>query len=181
MEVKLKYFVILTLDTYKNDYPWSIKSIKPKIVKYPKFWVTEKTPEDDFVLAHRKYCGHLSPQEAQEFLREEFDNAEETMGSISEYGLLPAISFNDDYQSYRKNAYVSIVLDYKDEELLCNAVEKHPQSEEIKEQVRNMMDDAYDKLHKVLEDVSLVEAFTVDVNQLYLFEGEGNDLLQSGS
>jgi len=173
MEVKLKYYFILTIDTYTKDR--TIKSVKPDIVKYPKFWVTETEPEDDYVKKHRKYCGILNPAEAEEFLRDEFDSTQKTAGALTEHGHTPAVSFDSQNDSYNINAYVFPILDYKDEEILMKGIENHPQKEEVIELVRNEMDGALNKLLGFYDSEEyhegkeiLVSCFNVDTKQLFL-------------
>jgi len=169
MEIKLKYYAILTIDTYQKEI--TIRSIKPKIVRRPKFWVTEDTPEDSYVKKHRKYCGILSPQEMSEFLYKEFSSAEDTMGAITEYGLTPAVSFNDNVDGYRTNAYVFPILDEMDELAFLRDIENHPQKEAVIELVRNEMDGVMKELREFdwYDDVKILpEKFFIDTKQLFL-------------
>lgn len=167
MEAKVNYYVILSLDIPKGvGRKITLPQAKPDIVKYPKFVITETKVEDrSWCATHRKYVGVLSPEETIRFLDDNFSDACKTMGSITELGWLPAISFsNGEDDLYYLNAYVSPILDEEDEKNLADALKKHPQSE----MMRKVISDKLEKILADLEEFKVEESIQVDTLQTFL-------------
>lgn len=171
MRVKIRYFVILSVDIYQSEYPATLAEAKPKIVRFPKFKMTENCVEDpEYILKHRKYCGFLTPQEADEFLSENFTDTCQTLGSISEYGWLPAISFSDGDcgQGFYLNAYITPMLDEKDEEEILSEMRDHPNAEQIRRRVGDKLNQCLNLLENFFVREKVGKSFFVDTHQLWL-------------
>lgn len=119
METELKYYVILSCDLYSSEYhigsDVKFKDVLPEIVLNKKigrkklFQITEKERNpDDFILYHRKYVALLDSFDLATLLDEMYcDETCQTMGALTEYGMLDAISFTSHDEAYQLNAYVS--------------------------------------------------------------------------
>ncbi len=171
MKVRLKYYVILSLDIYKNknkNYtPLYLRSVKPSIVKYPKFKVTETEVEDtECYHKHRKYVGILSPEELEKFCQDKFTDTCQTMGSICELGWIPAISFSfDGHEGCYLNAYISPILNEEDESLLLKDMTDHPQPEAIRERVGYKLEQSLNLLKNFYQYEHAAKSFLVDIKQ----------------
>lgn len=174
MRVKLEYYVILTIQIYKEDRERysspepNLTDIKPSVVKFPKFHVTEDTPEDSDIKKHRKYVGIISPEDLKNLIEEaDFENADETMGSITlDYGWMPAISFSAYAERHGINAYITPIPEREDEEILMRELDSHPQREIVVKKVNRKLSQCLEVLKDVLKTEALPKSFFVDVNQL---------------
>lgn len=166
MEAKVNYYVILSLDIPKGvGRKITLPQAKPDIVKYPKFRVTETEVEDPkWCAKHRKYVGVLSQKETIQFLDENFSTTCKTMGSITELGWLPAISFSNEEDLFYLNAYVSPIFDEKDDENLMKDLEKHPQPKML----MAVLNGKIEKILADLEEFKVEESIQVDTLQTFL-------------
>lgn len=168
MRVHIEYDVILTIDIPKGSNVL-LGRIKPTMVKYPKFKVTEDKSEDDYYAKHRKYVGRITAKEAEELFDNEFSRIEHTMGVITFEGLKPAVSFDTESDSCYMNAYVSPVI--VEEEELVAAIAKLP-TEYDREQVLDKARKKYDQCLNLLYDFyhyhKVAKSFHVNTNQLHL-------------
>jgi len=176
MEVKLKYYVILSLDIVKGEDGRGVvrlKRVKPDEVKYPKFKVTETEVEDpEWCAKHRKYVGILSPKETNKFLEDNFCEACQTMGSITEIGWLPSVAFSYEDEGFFLNAYVSPILDEEDEKKLLEEIKNHPQSQILTRSVTDTIDLLLKNLEGFYERGEVEKSFHVDTKQIFLPFGE---------
>ena len=111
----MKFYVIYSLDVPRDT---SVKEFQPPNLK---LWdCTETDSEYDYGYLegcwtkgkHRKYCALLTREEFDAFIQHVrlYPEDCETMGSLTGFGLLPAISFNDDCEDRAiLNAYVTPV------------------------------------------------------------------------
>ena len=110
---EVRYQVILTIDVFEKYYGTALSRIKPAVIKYPLFQVTEDKPDPDYSeKVHRKYVGIINGNQLKELIEQaEFDDICETMGSLTIIGLLPAISFTNTYETaYSISAYISPLI-----------------------------------------------------------------------
>lgn len=157
--MEIKYQVILTIDIYDHH---CISRYKPKFLNKKSWRVTEKTGDESDGQEHRKYCAILSSTElkiAYEELIEQYSISTcQTMGAITEYGCLPAISWDvqlDD--SARLNAYVSPMPELSPEEV--NAWKALIENERTikNERINKRIDEIMEFLHDVNEEYEAVD------------------------
>ena len=111
------FFVIYSVDIPAN------KSLIPYRPNNIKLWdITEGNDQYEFDYLggkwskgkHRKYVARLTMDQFKEFVEDQYLYPEdcETMGSLTGFGWLPAISFNyeSNYDLVIKNAYVTPIL-----------------------------------------------------------------------
>ncbi len=184
MKIPVSFLVIYSIDLYKGDFK-NLKREKPKCVRYPKWVVTEDKPNEKEIKTHRKYVAmNLSYQDLEEFINMAcFDNVDQTMGSLTERGLLPALSFNidtfDGYNNIFHNAYVSVVLSPETENKIIEEIDKRwgwesPQAKMFQEKIRNELDKRQERLNELVDDVEddfreFMADFEIDLRQGDLF------------
>lgn len=120
MKVDLKYYVIFTCElyepydggiapnvTFKQAIPDTV--LDSKVGRKKLFKITEKNVKpDEHIMYSRKYVALLDHFELVELLDQMYvDETCKTMGALTEYGLLDAISFSSYDNEYGLNAYVS--------------------------------------------------------------------------
>lgn len=122
----MRYYCILQLDTFQDkdegiEPIYSIRDIKPDVVRRTSVWtITEDQPDDDFIKQHRKYTGVLTYKDFMEFVYEYSPSySNDTLGSLTEYGWLPAISLQAEFfENAERSVYVSPLPDEEVFELL---------------------------------------------------------------
>ena len=112
--LKLEFYVIYSFDIMKTE---SVNGFKPPFIK--RWDCTEGDDQFDYDYLegdwengkHRKYCAQLNKERFEKFIDHCGLIMEDvnTMGSLTELGLMPAHSFNDGGDSYEAiiNAYVT--------------------------------------------------------------------------
>jgi len=180
MRAKVEYYIIFTIEIYRDRYH-KLKHIKPRVVKYPDFIVTEKKPEYEEISVYRKYVGILSPKKLKDFMEEcMFDESNKTMGALTiEYGLIPAVSFSSDHYGYYFNAYISPIPHREDEQILISILETHPQPNMIRQRVGRKLYQCLDVLENTLNTGGIPSSFYVNVNQMSLPFMEENNASKS--
>ena len=112
--MKVRYLCIYTMDIDKGSWN-NVKYFKPNSIKYPLWKMTEDEVEDpEYYKAHRKYVGELSAEQLKDFLTDinYIVSIENTMGSLTEYGLQPAVSFQTESTNCMyDNLYVTPLTD----------------------------------------------------------------------
>lgn len=170
----LNYHIICTIDVFKGQ-DISLKNIKCSLFR--KLRVTEtEVEEPEYYSKHRKYCGLLSPKETVKFINEMgFYSTCQTMGALTlEYGMLDAISFDDDSDAYRVNAYISPIFTESTDQYLES--ELMPVKETMPEQFKIICERIYKKTGLALDmlknffknDGHIAKSFRVDLWQLSL-------------
>ena len=96
MKIDIKYMVIYCLNILKEN-SYTLSYFKPECIRYPKWEVIENEVEYiEYFSQYRKYTAILNNKELLEFLLYTgyIIGTHEAMGILTtEYGLLPAISF----------------------------------------------------------------------------------------
>lgn len=130
MKCKVRFYIVLTVDIPCN-HDWStdvgIQLLLPETIKTDmkrrpknrKVWsLTEYHMDDEFgsgtLYRHWKYTGELSADEFKVFVEEiGFYSACDTMGILNGFGVIPAISLDNDCGADNAfiNAYVCPMLD----------------------------------------------------------------------
>lgn len=159
MKTKLRYYVIFTITIWNGK---NTRQFRPAIVKRPLFWPSDVEINDGII--SRKYCGVLTFAQLIQFLNEvDFDDTSHTMGSISEYGHLDAVSFERSDESYYTGAsanliaYVSVL--YDDELQLADT---------LTEEKIEMVWDHTDKVMKWLKDDAIDNAWDIKKEKLHI-------------
>ena len=109
----MEFYVIYSADCLHENY---LKNCRPRPELCEKLTLTEDGeseyrylggPWEDAV--HEKWAGFLAKAEFDQFIDDTYLTAEdcETMGSLTEFGWMPAISFNADDNDSICNAYVT--------------------------------------------------------------------------
>ena len=115
--LELEFYIIYSFDIMKTE---SVMRYKPPFIK--KWDCTEGDDQFDYDYLegeweqgkHRKYCAQLDKEHFEKFIYDCNLIMEDvnTMGSLTELGLMPAHSFNDGGDSYEAiiNAYVTPIV-----------------------------------------------------------------------
>ena len=111
----MRFYVIYSFDILRE---LSVQSLKPPFIK--RWTLTEQDDQYDYDYLgkeyengkHRKYVAELSKKQFKQFIEEQslYCDEVETMGSLTEFGLLPAISYrsdDDDHYIINQSAYVT--------------------------------------------------------------------------
>jgi hypothetical protein len=116
----LSFYVIYSFDCMKTE---SVKQFQPPFIK--RWDCTEGDDQFDYDYLkgdwiggkHRKYCAQLNKKQFEQFIDHCCLTMEDvnTMGSLTEFGLLPAHSFNlsdsdHSYECAMVNAYVTPLI-----------------------------------------------------------------------
>jgi hypothetical protein len=112
----MEFYVIYSVDCLYENY---LNNCRPRPELCEKLTLTEEGESEYRYLegqweeaVHEKWAGILSKADFEKFLYDTFLTAEdcETLGSLTEYGWMPAIPFNADDEESICNAYVTPLI-----------------------------------------------------------------------
>jgi hypothetical protein len=130
MKAEMRYYVIYSIETQEK-----ISRVKPNYIKGKGWKLTESGKSEDIEpdretgkkWNHRKYCAFLTAEQLNKILKEESFDTCNTMGAITKFGWLSAISFNFEDEWAWRNAYISIIPSDETDNAVNEALEKLPE------------------------------------------------------
>lgn len=155
MNVKLAYEIIFTIDISAGSMR-NIAKIKPNALRFSGISVTEDEVEDRKIFKlHRKYCGRIDRDRLLRLL-EEMEHAayreldvNRTMGSLTERGIIPAVSVDAMLDDGEMNVYISQIP--MDEDGVWRRIRGHPQKDIVLGEFRDRMTEMFDGLYGQLD------------------------------